>query len=59
MGADVLRLTKSHAASAEVLGHSVAVNERHYSSFAEEYALELARRVAEERKGGGKPPATS
>jgi len=50
MGADVLRMTKSHAASAEVLGHSVAVNERHYSSFAEEYAVELARGVAEARK---------
>lgn len=50
MGADVLRMTGSHAASAEVLGHSVAINERYYSSFADEYAVDLAKRVEESRK---------
>jgi integrase len=50
MGADVLRMTGSFAASAEVLGHTVAMNERYYSSFTEEYPVNLAREVEEKRR---------
>lgn len=50
MGADVLRMTGSYSASAEVLGHTTTMNERAYSSFEEEYPVKLAREVAERRK---------
>jgi hypothetical protein len=54
MGADVLRMTGSDATSAEVLGDSAAMNERHYSSFEAERAVELAKKaVAERRRGAG------
>jgi integrase len=52
MGADVLRLTGSHAESAEVLGHSPEINARHYANFEAERAVELAKAVAERRRGG-------
>ena len=50
MGADVLRMTGSHAESAEVLGHSPEINARHYASFEDERTVELARRVAAVRR---------
>ena len=50
MGADILRDTGSHARSAEVLGHSPEINARHYASFAEGHATELAERIAEARR---------
>jgi integrase len=53
LGADILRLTGSYAESAEVLGHSVAMNSRHYSSFEDERAVRRANEVAAHRKGKG------
>ncbi|HEY2158375.1 MAG TPA: hypothetical protein VGH33_22285 [Isosphaeraceae bacterium] len=50
-GGDILRLTGSHAESAEVLGHSPEINARHYASFEAARATDLARAVAEARKG--------
>ncbi len=52
MGSDILRLTGSHAESAEVLGHSPEINARHYASFEAERSVELAKAVAERRRGG-------
>jgi integrase len=54
MGSDILRLTGSYAESAEVLGHSPEMSRRHYASFEEERAVELARAVAERRRGDGR-----
>jgi hypothetical protein len=51
MGADVLRLTGSHAESAEVLGHSPETNARHFASFEAERTVELAKAVALSRNG--------
>jgi integrase len=51
LGADILRLTGSYAHSAEVLGHSAAMNERHYSSFEDRKAVDLAEAAAVRRKG--------
>ena len=53
MGADILRLTGSHAESAEVLGHSPEIDARHYASFEVERTVELAKAVAERRRGTG------
>ena len=54
MGADILRLTGSHAESAEVLGHSPEINARHYASFEAERAVALAKAVAERRRESGR-----
>jgi integrase len=56
MGADILRLTGSHAESAEVLGHSPEINARHYASFEDARAVELAKAVAA-RRGAAKAGA--
>jgi integrase len=53
MGADILRLTGSHAEIAEVLGHSPEINARHHASFEAERTVELAKAVAERRRGAG------
>jgi integrase len=45
MGADILRRTGSHAESAEILGHSPAMNARHYATFENERAVKLATDV--------------
>lgn len=50
MGADVLRLTGSHAESAEVLGHSPEINAKYYASFEADRAVDLTRRVLERRR---------
>jgi integrase len=51
LGADILRETGSYADSAEVLGHSAAMSERHYASFAETHAVSLVDKIATKRKG--------
>jgi integrase len=52
LGADILRATGSYAQSAEVLGHSVAMNERHYSSFEDEKSVLVAEVAAKARRKG-------
>ena len=51
MGSDILRLTGSYAESAEVLGHSPEMSRRHYASFEEARAVDLAKAVVERRRG--------
>jgi integrase len=53
LGSDILRLTGSHAESAEVLGHSPSMNARLYASFEERRVVDLAEKVAKARKGSG------
>lgn len=52
LGADILRATGSYAESAEVLGHSVAMNEKYYSSFEDERSVRVAEIAAEARRKG-------
>ena len=56
VGADVLRMTGSHAESAEVLGHSPEVNARHYASFEANRAADLAERMERRRAESGVTP---
>lgn len=58
MGADVLRATGSHSESANVLGHSVAVNERYYSSFEADRAVERVDEIARLRREAAPRTAT-
>ena len=49
LGADILRDTGSHAASAEVLGHSPEINARNYATFEDERSVNLAADVEARR----------
>lgn len=51
VGADILRLTGSHAESAEVLGHSAEVNAKYYASFENRRAVGLAEKLEKSRRG--------